>query len=68
MRDIWLRGFVIVDILCTRLTGVTKIEKLMRGKLWDFTEMGTLFLAAGKLTVAGWCDIIHNCYIDLIKM
>ena len=38
MRNIWFHGFKVMCILCTRLTGMTKLVGDVMGKLLDFTE------------------------------
>ena len=66
MRNIWFHGFEIMCILCTGLTGMTKLVWDDRWKLLDFTEMSALLCMGAKLTVKDCCDIMRNCYIYLI--
>lgn len=66
MRNIWFHGFKIMCILCTRLTGMTKLVGDVMGKLLDFTEKSIFLFVGAKLTVTDCCDIMRNYYICLI--
>ena len=66
MRNIWFHGFKVMCILCTRLTGMTKLVGDVMGKLLDFTEKAIFLFVGAKLTVTDCCDIMRNCYICFI--
>ena len=51
MRNIWFHGFKVMCILCTRLTGMTKLVGDVMGKLLDFTEKAIFLFVGAKLTV-----------------
>ena len=66
MRNIWFHGFKVMCILCTRLTGMTKLVGDVMGKLLDLTEKAIFLFVGAKFKVTDCGDIMRNCYICLI--